>query len=155
MAGMKGTAMTGAHYAGTEDAGKEVTPGGAIVCVDCAGIASPETALTLVRFGEWTKVLALPVPSSFGEAPDYNKAMYYYAQAMALLATGQHADDAVNAAVSAAAGDFFSKDVVRYELEAAKAWRVDHNASAAIASLDAAIAAVDLLPYVEPPRFYY
>lgn len=72
--------------------------------------------------------------------------MYYYAQAMALLATGHSADKQVAAAVSAAAGDFFSKDVVRFELEAAQAWRRHRNASAAIESLEAAIAAVDLLP---------
>jgi len=155
MAGMTSTALKAAAYASKEDAGQELTPGGRLSCVDCAGIGSPETALSLVRFARWNEVLDIPIPSSFGENPAYNKGMFYYARAMALYATGKPASTEVTEATNAAADDFFSAKVVPLELAAARAWHVENNLTAAIASLDAAITAVEALPYVEPPRFYY
>ena len=107
-AGMTAAALSAARDAAAAPAGVQPTPGGSFACVDCAGPGSPEEILTLVRFGRWGDVVAIPVPSDFGvpRLIAYNKASFYYARALALFALGlgESADE-----VSVGPGDSFPR----------------------------------------------
>ena len=169
MAGMAAAALEAAREAGAPEAGAERTPYNGTHCVDCAGAASPEAVLTLARFGRWAAVLAEELPrGSWGDASfaRYNQAGWHHARALALYATGavDAADAAAAAALAAASNASLGGDggfrgylpaLLRAEAAAARAWRVDANATAAAAALRQAVAAADDVPYLEPPRWFY
>lgn len=161
-AGRSAEALAAAKEAVTERGGLEASPAGGQACVDCAGPGSPEEVLTLVRFGRWQEVLELGIPAS-ASRPDHLAAQHH-ARALAqyalrntsagdaeAAAARQFAETAANRSAHSAAGA-----VVGHELDAVRAWRVEPvDAAAAIQALEAAVEAVDALPYMEPPRWYY
>lgn len=157
-AGMSGRALQSAHKTLAPAAGAEATPAGGDACVDCAGAGSPEVVLTMARFGMWEALLAEAVPTSWGHPrwTGYNEAAFRLARALALYALGQRetsADAEARAAVAAAADDW--KDVVPAEAAAVRAWRVTHDGPATVAAYERAVAAMDAIPYLEPPRWYF
>ncbi len=123
--------------------------------------------LTLARFGRWDAVLAEPAPP---EGRIYQGGIWHYARGIAQARLGKLTEaDAELAAVRAAAelpgaeavvagGGFVSAetmlalaaDHLAGEIAAAKG-----DAGGAVASLEAAVAAQDALPYTEPPPWYF
>lgn len=163
LCGMQSAALSAGSEAATTAAGEEESPGGGVHCVDCAGIGSPERILTLVRFGNWQGVLESPLPQ-FGNlaSKHYNKAAYHYARAVALYVQGAVVQADLEAALAINASKYDGQRdatgshlLVPHELRAIRAWRTEKNQTAAIAALRLAAAAVDGLPYLEPPRWYY
>ena len=159
-AAMSHVALTAADAASKSFAGEEETPGLGRACVDCAGPGSPEKVLSLLRFGMFPQVLEEPKPTSWGEKKDaaYNRGAWHYARAMALYAIGNAtgADAEAHQAAAAVHGDKTYGSIIPLELEAAQAWHASpRNATAAVKALQAAVAANDDLPYLEPPRWYY
>lgn len=155
-AGMKSAALEAARLTEGEEAGMQPGVAGP-VCVDCAGVGSPEVVLTMLRFGQFKQIVEQPTPSSWGINAAYNQAAYELARAFALYALGnQSAAEQAAAAARVAAG----KDTTYYpvivpkELDAAKAWFA-HDTEGALRALEAAREADDAHNYDEPPRWYY
>ena len=157
----------------------ERTPNGAPTCVDCAGPASPEKILTLVRFAQWKEVLEqpLPVPGSgngtWGPVvfAAYHEAAWRYARAAAYWALGTVPSKAINktlvslgdaeaelsrkAAARAAFETMNYTIIIPEQLSGIRALRVDRNWSAAILHYRNVVAADDHNMYMEPPRMSY
>lgn len=113
-------------------------------------LSDPEEALIYVTFGMWHQVLGLPPPpSNSGRA----KASYHYSQALAQWALGATSEGDASAALCRSAIGNSSSFTVTFdnELKAARAWRVQKDAAAAIAALETEIAAIDSWNYYEPP----
>ena len=125
---------------------------------------APTLEFSLVRFGKWDEVLAIPSP------PDdlaYSLAMWHHARGLALAATGKLADaDASLAELRRLAATvpadrivadnqpavqhlLIAEKVLAGEI-AARRGRTDD----AIVLLQEGVAAEDALPYTEPPPWY-
>lgn len=158
-AGMSAIAMEGARNVTSALAGPELTPAGKVACIDCAGPSSPEAVLTLARFARWEEVLSEAVPRTWGDEGAYNEAAFRLARALAMYAladgrTAERADAEAARAINASAKSEWA-EVVQAELEAARAWRIEGDGVRAAGALAKAVAAVDKMPYMEPPRWYY
>jgi tetratricopeptide (TPR) repeat protein len=125
----------------------------------------PTLVFSLVRFGHWDELLALPPPP---EEQLYATAMWHYGRGLAHLHTGNveaaTADlDALTAiAESESAQDleqpFFhglsQVHIAQHILQGERA-RVMGESGAAISHLRTAVEIQDALPYMEPPYWYY
>jgi tetratricopeptide (TPR) repeat protein len=121
--------------------------------------------LTLVTFGRWTELLAMPLPPA--ELP-YSVGMAQYARGVALAATGRFGDagaalDAVkriaagNVSAYASAGwttPSTNLDIAAHALAGEIAARQD-SLDAAAAHFRAALDIEDAQLYTEPPDWYY
>jgi tetratricopeptide (TPR) repeat protein len=120
---------------------------------------------SLVQFGHWTEIMAEPQPrADLG----FSNAIWHYARGMALANTGdvkgardEHAKLVglkANPKVMVLDGNDYpasallqiADDLLKGEIALASG-----NTKAAIASFEAAVAGQDLLPYTEPPFWYY
>ena len=120
---------------------------------------------SLVQFGKWTEIMAEPQPrADLG----FSNAIWRYARGMAFANTGdvkaarnEHAELVklkANPKVMVLDGNDYpasallqiADDLLRGEIALASG-----NTRAAIASFEAAVAGQDLLPYTEPPFWYY
>ncbi len=120
---------------------------------------------SLVQFGRWAEIMAEPQPR---EDLGFSNAIWRYARGMALANTGdvagaraEHAQLVglkANPKVMVLDGNDYpasallqiADDLLRGEIALA----ADNN-TVAIASFEAAVAGQDLLPYTEPPFWYY
>lgn len=87
--------------------------------------------------------------------PGYHQAGYSYARAVALYATGVNtssADSLARLAVNLSSNDAYLAPVIRAELGAVRAWRVQGDAAKAIEGFQTSVEAVDAVRYTEPPR---
>ena len=120
---------------------------------------------SLVQFGKWTEIMAEPQPrADLG----FSNAIWRYARGMAFANTGdvkaarnEHAELVklkANPKVMVLDGNDYpasallqiADDLLKGEIALAAG-----NTRAAIASFEAAVAGQDLLPYTEPPFWYY
>lgn len=120
---------------------------------------------SLVQFGKWTEIMAEPQPrADLG----FSNAIWHYARGMALANTGdvkgardEHAKLVglkANPKVMVLDGNDYpasallqiADDLLKGEIALAAG-----NTKAAITSFEAAVAGQDLLPYTEPPFWYY
>jgi Flp pilus assembly protein TadD len=120
---------------------------------------------TMVRFGEWEKILAEPKPT---ENTRYWTGIWHYARGMAYVHTGRfdEAEVELNAIRAIAEDPTTPKVLIGFsnaatllrlaggvlagELEAKRG-----NYRAAVHELDRAVRLQDSLPYTEPPDWYY
>lgn len=162
LAGMSEVALRTAREEVLPSAGPQPGPAGKLICPDCAGIGHPDEVLTLVRFGRWQDVLAVPLPPNSTTATWM--ASYHYARSLAHYAQDAMAPGDAEAAVALKFAQAAHKvnetsvsDVVLpSEIAAARAWRVNpRKPVAAIEALQAAAEAIDAMRYAEPPRWYY
>jgi len=121
--------------------------------------------LTLVSFGRWDELLAMPLPPA--ELP-YSVAMVQYARGVALAATGRFAEaqaalnavkQIATAGVQAYAGAGWTTpstnlDIAMHALAGEIAARQD-SLSSAVLHFRAALAIEDDQLYTEPPDWYY
>ena len=120
---------------------------------------------SLVQFGHWTEIMAEPQPrADLG----FSNAIWRYARGMALANTGDvagaKAEHAIlvslkaNPKVMVLDGNDYPASAllqIADELLAGEIALASGNNKAAIASFTAAVANQDLLPYTEPPFWYY
>lgn len=120
---------------------------------------------SLVQFGKWTEILAEPQPrADLG----LSNAIWRYARGMALANTGDiagaKAEHAIlvslkaNPKVMVLDGNDYPASAllqIADELLAGEIALASGNNKAAIANFSAAVANQDLLPYTEPPFWYY
>ena len=120
---------------------------------------------SLVQFGHWSEIMAEPQPrADLG----FSNAIWRYARGMALANTGDvagaKAEHAIlvslkaNPKVMVLDGNDYPASAllqIADELLAGEIALASGNNKAAIASFTAAVANQDLLPYTEPPFWYY
>ena len=142
--------------AAARDAGKRV-PLDAAREIPGAQLIVPYGALTLATFGQWSEVLAEPLPPA--DVPiAHGLAQYARGTALAALGRRAAADSALAALRSVAAGvtDAMGKAVLAiatHALAGEIAWRRGELAPA-IAQLEQAMAIEDGLGYLEPPYWH-
>ena len=125
-------------------------------------VASPIFAK--VRFGQWGEIEALPEPEA--ELP-FLRGVWHYAQALAALRSGSDGAVDHHDALAALASDPVLEEALWFErypmtyalgiaerMVAAELALAEGDYNAAIAMLEAAAAAEDVLPYDEPPAWH-
>ena len=152
MAGRGAEAIEAAH-----NAAARVPLEGALLAHELEGIVAYEY-LTLVRFGRWDDLLALPMPAS---ELRYANGLAQYARGIALAATGRADEaDAALQALSAHSAEvekepgntvlMIAEHALRGEI-ASRQGRLDEG----IEHLREAMMLEDELIYIEPPFWYY
>ena len=127
-------------------------------------LAAP--TLTLVRFGKWDDILALPEPP---EEAVFGRAIHHYARGLALAADGQlaAADEEADRLTALAHGDeaqalevpeaFFpgaTMLTIADNVLQARLARLNEDGDRAVALLEEAVTMQDALPYMEPPYWF-